>query len=232
MTAPDRDPARVQAMFDRVARRYRITNTILSGGQDAFWRRRAAAIVKAWQPTRVLDVATGSGDLARAIERTCPGAKVTGADFSAEMLAVARRLGSTDLVQADALALPFAEATFEAVTVAFGLRNMASWPDALREMHRVLTPGGHVLILDFSIPTGPLRHVYRPYLHHVLPHLAGLLTGENDAYQYLAESIEAFPSGAALCTLMEAAGFTKSVAEPLTGGVVTLYTGQKPASQS
>jgi len=231
MTAPDRDPARVQAMFDRVARRYRVTNTILSGGQDTFWRRKAAAIVKGWLPTRVLDLATGSGDLARAIERAIPGVHVTGADFSAEMLAVARRLGSQDLVQADALALPFAEATFQAVTVSFGLRNMASWVDALREMHRVLEPGGHVLILDFSVPAGPLRHLYRPYLHHVLPHLAGLLTGEGDAYRYLGDSIEAFPSGAALCDLMKEAGLIKTTAEPLTGGVVTLYTAQKPTSQ-
>src|SRR5687767_9628126 len=106
MHAPDRDPVRVRAMFGRVARRYRLANTILSGGMDYFWRQRAAAIVKSWNPTRILDVATGSGDLARTIERVLPETEVTGADFSPEMLEVARQLGSKRLVQADALALP------------------------------------------------------------------------------------------------------------------------------
>ena len=123
MHAPDRDPAKVQAMFGRVARRYRLANTILSGGMDYFWRKRAAAIVKSWSPKRVLDVATGSGDLARTIEGVLPEAEVTGADFSPEMLAVARQLGSKRLVQADALALPFKDDEFDVVTVAFGLRN-------------------------------------------------------------------------------------------------------------
>jgi demethylmenaquinone methyltransferase / 2-methoxy-6-polyprenyl-1,4-benzoquinol methylase len=225
MHAPDRDPAAVKAMFGRVARRYQLANTFLSGGMDFFWRRRAAAIVKDWNPQRVLDVATGSGDLARTIERTVPEAEVTGADFTPEMLEVARRLGSRRLVQADALALPFKDAEFDAVTVAFGLRNMASWDGALREMTRVLVPGGHLLVLDFSVPPPPLRTFYRPYLHHVLPRLASWITGEKDAYQYLAESIEAFPSGEALCGLMAGAGLIQTRSLPLSGGVVSLYTG-------
>lgn len=229
MDSPDRDPIRVREMFDRVARRYRLANAILSAGLDAWWRRRASAIVRGWAPRRVLDLATGSGDLARAIERACPAAEVTGADFSPQMLAVARALGSRRLVQADALALPFAEGEFDAVTVAFGLRNMASWENALREMQRVLRPGGRLLVLDFSLPAGALRSVYRPYLHHVLPRLAGWLTGEPEAYRYLATSIEAFPSGAQLCALIEAAGFTAARAEPLSGGIVSLYLAEKPA---
>lgn len=228
MHPPDRDPAKVQAMFGRVARRYRLANTIMSGGLDYFWRKRAAAVVKAWKPARVLDVATGSGDLARTIESAAPTAEVTGADFSPEMLEVARRLGSRRLVQADALALPFKDGEFDAVTVAFGLRNMASWDGALREMDRVLAPGGHVLVLDFSVPPPPLRSFYRPYLHHVLPRLASLVTGEKDAYRYLAESIEAFPSGEALCRIIAGAGFQEAVCEPLSGGIVSLYTGRRP----
>jgi demethylmenaquinone methyltransferase/2-methoxy-6-polyprenyl-1,4-benzoquinol methylase len=211
-------------MFDRVARRYRLANLVLSGGLDLWWRRRAAAIVRGWQPRRVLDLATGSGDLARAIERACPTAEVTGADFSAQMLAEARRLGSRRLVQADALALPFAAGAFDAATVAFGLRNMASWPGALAEFARVLAPGGHLLVLDFSVPRPPLRWLYRPYLHHLLPRLAGWLTGEGDAYRYLGASIEAFPHGAALASLLEDAGFQEVTWEPLSGGIVTLYT--------
>jgi demethylmenaquinone methyltransferase/2-methoxy-6-polyprenyl-1,4-benzoquinol methylase len=211
-------------MFDRVARRYRLANLVLSGGLDLWWRRRAAAIVRGWQPRRVLDLATGSGDLARAIERACPAAEVTGADFSAQMLAEARRLGSRRLVQADALALPFAAGAFDAATVAFGLRNMASWSGALAEFARVLAPGGHLLVLDFSVPRPPLRWLYRPYLHHLLPRLAGWLTGEGDAYRYLGASIEAFPHGPALASLLEDAGFQEVTWEPLSGGIVTLYT--------
>jgi demethylmenaquinone methyltransferase / 2-methoxy-6-polyprenyl-1,4-benzoquinol methylase len=193
---------------------------------DYFWRKRAAAIVKSWSPKQVLDVATGSGDLARTIEGVLPEAEVTGADFSPEMLAVARQLGSKRLVQADALALPFKNAEFDVVTVAFGLRNMASWEGALREMARVLSPAGHILILDFSVPPSPLREVYRPYLHHVLPRLASWVTGEREAYRYLAESIEAFPRGEGLCQLMGEAGFEDTVCYPLSGGIVSLYTGR------
>jgi demethylmenaquinone methyltransferase / 2-methoxy-6-polyprenyl-1,4-benzoquinol methylase len=227
MHAPDRDPAKVQAMFGRVARRYRLANTILSGGMDYFWRKRAGSIVKSWNPKRVLDVATGSGDLARTIEAILPEAEVTGADFSPEMLEVAKQLGSRRLVRADALALPFKNGEFDAVTVAFGLRNMASWEGALGEMARVLSPGGHVLILDFSVPRPPLREVYRPYLHHVLPRLASWVTGEREAYRYLAESIEAFPSGERLCQLIAGAGFNEATHTPLSGGIVCLYTGRR-----
>jgi len=227
MHPPDRDPARVQAMFGRVARRYRLANAILSGGMDHFWRKRAASIVKSWGPKRVLDVATGSGDLARTIESVIPEAEVTGADFSPEMLEVARQLGSRRLVQADALALPFRDAEFDAVTVGFGLRNMASWEGALQEMARVLKPGGHVLVLDFSVPPPPLRGIYRSYLHYVLPRLASWVTGEKEAYRYLAESIEAFPSGETLCGLLIGAGLGEVGCEPLSGGIVSLYTGRR-----
>lgn len=216
-------------MFGRVARRYRLANAVLSGGLDALWRRRSAAIVREWKPERVLDLATGSGDLARAIERACPQAEVVGADFSPQMLAVARDLGSRHLVQADAMAMPFADGEFDVLTVAFGLRNMASWDGALREMCRVLRPGGKLLVLDFSLPSGALRALYRPYLHHVLPRLAGWLTGEPEAYRYLGESIEAFPSGRALCEVIESVGFRDARAEPLSGGIVGLYTATKPA---
>lgn len=229
MEAVDRDAEKVQAMFGRVAPRYRLANTILSGGLDYFWRRKTARIVKSWKPAKVLDVATGSGDLARAIENTCPEAEVTGADFSPEMLDVARELGSKRLVQADALALPFADETFDVVTVAFGLRNMASWDGALSEMNRVLRPGGHVLVLDFSVPDGWFKVLYRPYLHIVLPRLAAWLTSEREAYRYLAKSIEAFPRGPKLCAIMEKSGFQMAHCTPLSQGIVSLYTGEKSA---
>lgn len=210
-------------MFERVARRYDLANHLLSGGLDFWWRHRAAGIVRRWQPRQLLDLATGSGDLALTIQRRLPETEITGADFSPEMLAVARRKGLTNTVVADALHLPFAEDSFDVVTVAFGLRNMADWPAAIREMARVLRPGGHLLVLDFSLPQGALRPVYRFYLHRCLPWIAGLVTGERAAYQYLGASIEQFPSGRAMCELLESSGFSETKDEPLSGGIVTLY---------
>jgi demethylmenaquinone methyltransferase/2-methoxy-6-polyprenyl-1,4-benzoquinol methylase len=183
--------------------------------------------VQAWQPARILDLATGSGDLALALQVACPSAHIVGADFCEPMLAEARRKGLAHTVVADALQLPFAAGEFDLVTVAFGLRNMESWPRALGEMARVLRPGGHVLILDFSLPGPPLRWLYRPYLHHILPHIASLLTGDRGAYEYLGDSIESFPRGAEMCALVGEAGFTDSVSEPLSGGIVSIYTGRR-----
>jgi demethylmenaquinone methyltransferase / 2-methoxy-6-polyprenyl-1,4-benzoquinol methylase len=210
-------------MFGRVARRYDLANHLLSGGLDFWWRHRASEIVRQWRPSRVLDLATGSGDLALAIARKLPEAKITGADFSPEMLAVAREKGLTNTVVADALQLPFAGASFDVVTVAFGLRNMVDWGAALGEMARVLASGGHVLVLDFSLPSGGWRPLYRAYLHHCLPWLAGAITGQKAAYDYLGDSIEEFPCGSEMCALLEASGFHNAQAEPLSRGIVTIY---------
>ncbi len=214
-------------MFDRIAARYDLANHLLSGGIDFWWRRRAAEMVRRWQPARVLDLATGSGDLALAIARKLPRAEVTGADFSAEMLALARRKGLERTVMADALQLPFENGSFDCVTVAFGLRNMADWGAALQEMARVLTTGGHLLVLDFSIPGGALQPLYRFYLHRCLPTLASVVTGQKDAYDYLGASIEKFPSGRAMLSLVEASGFQSAAATPLTAGIAAIYTAQK-----
>lgn len=219
-----RDPEAVRSMFDRIAARYDLANHLLSGGVDFLWRRRAARLVRQWHPARVLDLATGSGDLALAIARALPTAEITGADFSAEMLAIARDKGLARTVVADALQLPFAEGAFDCVTVAFGLRNMADYGAALREMARCLTNDGHMLVLDFSIPSGPLRLPYRFYLHRCLPAFAGLVTGQSDAYEYLGASIENFPKGDAMLRLIEANGFRSARALPLTGGIATIYT--------
>lgn len=218
----------VRDAFARIADRYVLTNHVLSCGADLWWRRVVTRRVRKWQPQRLLDVASGTGDLALVIQDACPECEVIASDFCAEMLAHAADRGLRRTVVADALALPFETGEFDVVTVAFGLRNMADYPAGLREMRRVLKPGGRLVILDFALPNGILRRPYRFYLHRILPRLAGWLTGERDAYEYLGGSIETFPSGRAMQDLLEACGFTETEAAPLTGGVVSVYVGVNP----
>jgi len=219
---------RVRAYFSRIAARYDLANHLLSGGCDVLWRITAAKRLQQWNPRTILDLATGSGDLARTLQRACPDALLVGADFCEPMLQVARSKNIPHLAVADALQLPFADGCFDAVTVAFGLRNMASWTHALAEIQRTLAPGGHLLILDFGLPKPPLLSLYRFYLHNILPFLASLLTGERSAYDYLADSIEAFPNAEAMCVRLEAAGYRDAHYTPLLGGITALYTAVRP----
>jgi demethylmenaquinone methyltransferase/2-methoxy-6-polyprenyl-1,4-benzoquinol methylase len=227
VTDISRDPEAVRSMFGRIARRYDLANHLLSGGADFLWRRHAANIVADWQPNEVLDLATGSGDLALAIQRRLRQATVIAADFSPEMIEVARGKGVANTIVADALQLPFESGSFDAVTVAFGLRNMADWDRALTEMARVLRDGGRLLVLDFSLPAGALRPAYRFYLHRCLPLFASIVTGQKAAYDYLGGSIEKFPSGSAMLELIERNGFADASATLLTGGIATIYTARK-----
>jgi demethylmenaquinone methyltransferase/2-methoxy-6-polyprenyl-1,4-benzoquinol methylase len=222
------DAVYVRDAFARIADRYVCTNHVLSCGADIWWRKVVTSRIRRWQPARVLDVASGTGDLALEIQNQCPDCEVTASDFCEEMLAHARQRGVRHTLVADALKLPFPDSGFDVVTVAFGLRNMADYPAALREMRRVLKPGGRLLVLDFALPNGFLRQPYRLYLHHVLPRLAGWLTGQRDAYEYLGGSIEAFPSGTAMTGLLESCGFIAARATPLSGGVVAIYEGTRP----
>lgn len=226
----DREPDSICSAFAGIAERYDLANHLLSGGIDFFWRARAATRVASGVPNRILDLATGSGDLAIALAGACPAALVVGADFCLPMLRVARRKCDLPLVCADAMQLPFRDGSFDAVSVAFGLRNMSSWEGAVREMVRVLTPGGTLMVMDFSLPEQPfLRCVYRFYLHRILPIFAGLLTGQSSAYAYLGESIEAFPRGASMVGLLQVAGLGDICAEKLFFGVASIYTGRKLA---
>lgn len=222
------DAVYVHDAFARIADRYVLTNHVLSCGMDIIWRKIVTARIRKWNPARLLDVASGTGDLALEVQDQCPQCEVIASDFCAEMLAHAASRGVANTIVADALKLPFKDGEFDVVTVAFGLRNMADYPAALREMRRVLKSSGRLVILDFSLPSGILRTPYRLYLHHVLPHMAGWLTGQKDAYEYLGGSIEQFPSGDNMTELLENCGFAETSATPLTGGVVTVYEGSNP----
>jgi len=219
-------------MFGGIARRYDLANHALSGGIDFLWRRRVGRTVSAWQPETVLDLATGSGDLARELRRRLPKATVVGADFCVPMLEQAAYKGIPMLVAADGMKLPFRDAAFDAVTIAFGFRNMKSYPDALEEFARVIRPGGYLLILDFSMPGAPFQTLYRWYLHHVLPKIAGLLTGDQSAYQYLGDSIEAFPRDQAMLSLIEAHGFHSATQKRQTFGIASIYEAERLTSDA
>ena len=212
-------------MFSSIAPRYDLANHLLSCGCDFYWRRRAAGVVAGWAPPKILDLATGTGDLALALQQKIPEAEIVAADFLPEMIELAKRKGVRQAIVADAMKLPFDDASFDCVAVAFGLRNMRNWGDALCEMARVIRPNGHLLVLEFSLPTlSILRAPYRFYLHYCLPVVGSILTNKKTAYDYLGDSIEQFPSGNAMLALMEASGLNNAQAESLTGGIVTIYT--------
>ena len=215
-------------MFGSIATRYDLANRVLSCGFDFQWRRRAAEIVTHWRPDKLVDLATGTGDLALALQEKLPRSEIVGADFSTEMLELAKAKGVRQTIFADAMELPFANSSFDCVTIAFGLRNLTNAEAALHEMARVLVTRGHLLVLEFSLPRlSILRAIYRFYLHRCMPVIGSFLTSKKSAYDYLGESIENFPSGHAMLGLMETAGFGDTRAEPLTGGIVTIYTGEK-----
>jgi len=222
------DAGFVRQAFERIAPRYVLTNHVLSLGIDILWRKLTARRVAATRPAWVLDLATGSGDLAIALQQACPEANIIGGDFTPPMMTEAQRCGFQHLIAADALSLPVQDAALDVVTVAFGLRNMASWPNAVQEMARVLKPGGHLFVLDFSLPTLPvLRPLYVFYLEKIMPRIAGLLTGHRDAFEYFCQSIERFPSGKDMEALLTANGFSSATTKPLSFGIASLYQATK-----
>lgn len=219
-------------MFSEIAPRYDLLNRLLSFGADLRWRRRAVELALERHPGRILDLATGTGDLALLLKRQAPKAEVVGADFAPPMLELARKKArerglEVRFLEADALALPFPDGHFEAITIAFGFRNFADYERALKELYRVLAPGGRLVILEFPPPpTGAFGLVYRLYFQRVLPLLGGLISGSFGAYRYLPESVEAFPPPEALKALMEEAGFSVRY-EVLTFGVAAIHVGDK-----
>jgi demethylmenaquinone methyltransferase / 2-methoxy-6-polyprenyl-1,4-benzoquinol methylase len=228
------EAAAVQSMFARIAGRYDLANRWLSGGVDRWWRRRLVRAVHAGHPRDILDLATGSGDVAFALSRRgSPEVRITGMDFCQPMLDEAERKKALSspryenvaFRQGDGLALPSPDACFDAVTVAFGLRNMTDRVQALREMRRVLRPGGRVFVLEFSQPYRWFRPFYYAYLRHVLPRVAAWLTGDRSAYEYLCGSVESFPTHVALAEEVRRAGFTEVQANRLTFGIVAIHRG-------
>jgi demethylmenaquinone methyltransferase/2-methoxy-6-polyprenyl-1,4-benzoquinol methylase len=221
--AAERTAQGVQRMFDRVAPRYDLANTVFSMGQDKGWRQAAARATRLAAGEVAADVACGTGALARALAAMAPGATVVGLDFSQEML---KRAGPGRFAAGDAIHLPLQDASVDVVTIAFGLRNLPEPGQGLLEFRRVLRPGGRLVVCEFSTPVVPvLREVYGRYLTRLMPVAARRLTSDPEAYQYLARSIGAWPDQPALARWLQEAGFGEVAWRNLTGGIVALHRG-------
>jgi demethylmenaquinone methyltransferase/2-methoxy-6-polyprenyl-1,4-benzoquinol methylase len=234
----------IAEMFDKIAFRYDFLNRFLSGGIDVYWRKRAIrelrglaadSAVRGAANTAVLDVATGTGDMAILIARCVPQARITGVDISAGMLEIGRlkvarlKLGDRIILQAgDSEALPFASDSFDAITVAFGIRNFENLEKGLREMQRVLKPGGKLVVLEFSQPRIPvICQICRAYMRLIAPRIAGMAASDREAYRYLNDSVQAFPEGDGLIRILQECGFTRTGLRQLSLGICSLYTGEK-----
>lgn len=224
----------VADMFNRIAGQYDFLNHFLSLGIDKGWRKKAIREVAAIAPKSILDVATGTADLAIAASRLQPQ-HITGVDISEGMLDVGRKkvseqgLGNIISLQyGDSEALPFANDSFDAVMCAYGVRNFENLPAGLREMNRVLRPGGKLVVLEFSHPkTFPVKQAFQFYFRFILPSLGRLVSKHSSAYTYLPESVRVFPEGQAFCHILQSCGYRDARANPLTFGITTLYTAMK-----
>lgn len=226
-------PHEIAQMFSQIARRYDLVNHVLSFNRDRAWRRALVQHAAPKPGERLLDLCTGTGDVAIEFAQACPELQIVGLDLSEEMVHVARekcaRLGlapRVQLVQGNALELPFAQNSFEIVTIAFGLRNLPDRIRGLREIYRVLAPSGRAMILEFSVPQNSLvRSVYLPYLRYIVPWVGGMLAGARTSYEYLRDSILSFPDRAQLLEELYEVGFRPVGYHDLTLGIATLYWG-------
>ncbi|NQV73200.1 bifunctional demethylmenaquinone methyltransferase/2-methoxy-6-polyprenyl-1,4-benzoquinol methylase UbiE [bacterium] len=224
----------IERMFDSIAPRYDLLNRVLSAGIDQKWRKKVIRLILEKSPQRVLDVATGTADLAiMAANSGVPN--TVGVDISEEMLAVGKRKvvakGLTEKVvlqSGDAEKLPFEDAQFDACMVSFGVRNFEDLDEGLREIHRIIRPGGQLVVLEFSRPAAfPIKQLYGFYNSYILPNIGKLLSGDSAAYTYLPESIVAFPEGEAFLDHMRQAGFKTVRDERLTFGIASIYVGER-----
>lgn len=223
----DKQPRDVASMFDGVAKRYDLTNTILSGGMDHVWRRRTRSLLAPRPGETILDLAAGTA--VSTIELARSGAWCVAADFSLGML---RAGAGRDVprVAGDAMALPFADASFDAATISFGLRNVQDTAAGLREMARVVRPGGRLAVVEFSTPVfPPFRAVYMNYLMRALPTIATTVSSNPDAYVYLAESIRDWPDQQELRSIIEASGWERCSVTNLTGGIAAIHLARRPS---
>ena len=226
------EPASVKSMFSRIAGRYDLANRLLSGGMDIRWRQELVRAVRQHDPRMILDLATGSGDVAFALAKILsPAATIVGMDFCQPMLDEAEKkkqaggspAGRITFRQGDGMDLPLVDGEFDAVTISFGLRNMADRHRSLTEMRRVLRPGGRLYVLEFSQPVAGFKPFYFLYLRHLLPRIAGFVTKDRGAYEYLNRTIEAFPDRSALAAEIVRAGFSTVTHRGLTFGTVALH---------
>lgn len=227
----------VRTMFDGIARRYDLLNHLLSLGIDRGWRRRVVRRVRQARPAAVLDMATGTGDLAMMLASACPQATITGVDLSERMLEVGQRkieaaglASRIRLSQGDAESDGYGTEAFDAATVAFGVRNFEDIPGGIAGLYRSLKPGGRLYVLEFGMPRNKIfGALYRFYFHRVLPRLGGLVSRDAKAYTYLPQSVDEFPYGSAFAGILSDAGFRRCRIENLSGGIAQLYSAEKPA---
>jgi demethylmenaquinone methyltransferase / 2-methoxy-6-polyprenyl-1,4-benzoquinol methylase len=225
----------VAGMFDQIAFRYDFLNRFLSGGIDVYWRKRAIKELVALQPKKILDVATGTGDVAIMTYKFLKPETIIGIDISEGMLQLGRKKCANlllnkhiDLQQGDSEAINFPDNTFDAITVAFGVRNFQDLRQGLSEMKRVLKPGGKLVVLEFSKPKQVLlKGFYNLYMRIVTPGIGKLISKNREAYQYLNDSVQKFPEGNDFITIMNAVGYTATYFKKLTGGICTIYCGSK-----
>lgn len=225
----------VSKMFDNIAPKYDLLNRVLSLGIDTIWRKKMIDKIQSLNPKQILDVATGTGDVALEAQKRLTPEFITGVDISHEMLEVGRekirKKGLSDTIRldlGDSEDLPYEDNSFDAVTVAFGVRNFENLEKGMREMNRVLRPGGKLVVLEFSRPTVfPFKQGYNFYFKNILPTIGKLTSKDQRAYTYLYESVQAFPDGEDFLAVMNKTGYSKPDLERLTLGICTLYTGVK-----
>ena len=225
----------VATMFDRIAFRYDFLNRFLSAGIDIYWRKRAISELKLASPRTILDMATGTGDMAIMMSKRLKEAEIVGIDLSNGMLDIARekiaKLGLADKIimkQGDSEHIDFPSGSFDAVTVAFGVRNYQNLQKGLQEMLRVLKPGGKLVVLEFSRPKQPVKMFYDLYMQRICPMFGQLFSKNGEAYRYLNNSVKAFPQGTEFTGIMKEVGYQKVYSKRMTSGICSIYCGTKP----